>query len=183
MKVNEKNLPTQQYSPQTDPRISGPDEHSSRSGCDQKTPGQGAQTPQRGDPPKTSPTVDRAGVSYTLPKSARVLVRREFLGLQRQGRRRHTPHFVLITAPRHTGRSRLGITVTRRFGNAVQRNWMKRRLREFFRLHQADLTPARDVLIIPRTGADTLSFDQITQELGEALSLVEYKRSSKKDHG
>ena len=112
MKVNEKNLPTQQYSPQTDPRISGPHEHSSRSGRDQKTPGQGTQTPQRDDTPQTRPVADAAAVSYTLPKSARVLVRREFLVLQRKGRRRHTPHFVVITLPRHNGRSRLGITAT-----------------------------------------------------------------------
>ena len=178
MKVNEKNLPTQQYSPQTDPRISGPHEHSSRPGRDQKTPGQGTQTPERSNTPKASSTLDGESVSYTLPKSARVLVRREFLVLQRKGRRRHTPHFVVITAPRRSGHSRLGITATRRFGNAVQRNWIKRRLREFFRLHRVDITPARDVLVIPRAGAAALSCDQMTRELREALSLTERRAPS-----
>lgn len=173
MKANEKNLPTKQYPPQTHARLSVAHEHDSRPCPDQETPSQGPQTFMRPDTAKTSTALGNRPAAYTLPKAARILIRREFLALQRKGRRRHTPHFVVITAKRHTGRSRLGVTATRRFGNAVMRNWMKRRLRELFRLHQADFVPALDVLIIPKTGAGTLSFDQITQELGKALSLAE----------
>ncbi len=173
MKVNEKNLPTKQYSPQTHARLSDTHEHGSRTRPDQETPSQGPQTPVRPDTAKTGAALGKRPAPYTLPKAARILVRREFLALQRKGRRWHTPHFVVITAKRPTGRSRLGVTATRRFGNAVMRNWMKRRLREFFRLHQADLVPAQNVLIIPKIGAGTLSFHQITQELGRVLSLAE----------
>ena len=173
MKANEKNLPTKQYSPQTHARLSVTHEHGGRPRRDQETSSQGSQTPVRPDTAKTTTALGKRPAPYTLPKAARILVRREFLALQRKGKRRHTPHFVLIAAQTHTGRSRLGVTATRRFGNAVMRNWMKRRLREFFRLHQADLTPAQNVLIIPKSGAGTLSFHQITQELEKALSLAE----------
>jgi ribonuclease P protein component len=172
MKANEKNLPTKQYSPQTHARISVTHEHSGRSRSDQKTPGQGPQTSMRPDTTKTGTALGKRPAPYTLPKAARILVRREFLALQRKGKRRHTAHFVVITAKTHTEQSRLGITATRRFGNAVMRNWMKRRLREFFRLHQANLIPAQNVLIIPKAGAGTLTFHKITQELERALSLA-----------
>lgn len=121
---------------------------------------------------KTGAALGKQPVSYLHPKAARILLRREFLALQRKGKRRHTPHFVLITAKTHIGRSRLGVTATRRFGNAVVRNSMKRRLREFFRQHQAYIIPAQNVLIIPKTGAGALSYHQIEQELKRALSLA-----------
>ena len=107
-----------------------------------------------------------------FPKAVRVLARREFLFLQAKGKRRHCPHFVVVTTLAKGEKSRLGITTTRRFGNAVVRNRMKRLLREFFRTHQARITPAQDILIIPRAGAEKLEFIQVVEELGRALAIA-----------
>ena len=59
----------------------------------------------------------------------------EFLRLQRNGVRFQSPHFVLYAGnlDREPSRSRLGVTVSRRIGNAVVRNRVKRRVREIFR--------------------------------------------------
>jgi ribonuclease P protein component len=92
--------------------------------------------------------------------------------LQAKGKRRHCPHFVVVTALTKGEKSRLGITVTRRFGNAVVRNRMKRILREFFRVRQEHITPAQNILIIPRAGAEKLEFAQIIEELERALSIA-----------
>jgi len=46
---------------------------------------------------------------------------------------------------------------------------MKRILREFFRRHQAQITPAQNILIIPKVGADTLDFVQVAEELERVL--------------
>lgn len=96
-------------------------------------------------------------------------MRREFLSLQQRGKRLYSQHFVVIRAPASGKRSRLGITATRRFGKAVVRNRMKRILREFFRRHQAQITPAQTILIIPKVGADTLDFVQVAEELERVL--------------
>ena len=45
---------------------------------------------------------------------------------------------------------RLGMAVTRKTGPAVQRNRIKRVLREFFRLHQAQLPSGVDLVVVPR---------------------------------
>jgi ribonuclease P protein component len=67
---------------------------------------------------------------------------------------------------------RLGLAVTRRLGKAVKRNRVKRLLREFFRRHKSKLPP-RDLVIMAKPGANALSYQQVTMELGRLLGLRE----------
>ncbi len=173
MKRNEKNLSAKQRSQKTHARVPHADEYDLGASRSQTPPRQGTQTPDRLDSAQTSASLTPPGISFAFPKSARLLARREFLFLQSRGKRRHCPHFVVVLSPARSGKSRLGITVTRRFGNAVARNRMKRLLREFFRTRRAAIAPAYDMVIIPRVGAHTLPFAHIAEELGKALSLVE----------
>jgi ribonuclease P protein component len=173
MKGNEKNISAKQCSQKTHAWISNPDEHDRRARGPQTASRQGPQTSDRRDSTQTGAPLNSQGRPFSFPKSARLLARKEFLLLQNHGKRRHCPHFVLLLSPAKDGRSRLGITVTRRFGNAVQRNKMKRLLREFFRVHKEKIVPAQDILIIPRAGSHKLTLDQITKEIGKALSLAE----------
>lgn len=48
----------------------------------------------------------------------------------------HTPHFLILVHHNSLNYARLGITASRRVGNAVVRNRIKRLLREFFRHNQ-----------------------------------------------
>jgi len=173
MKRNEKNLSTKQRSQKTHAWFPHPDEHDCGASHPQTPSRQRAQTPHRLDSTQTSASLVRQGKLLAFPKSARLLARREFLFLQSRGKRRHCPHFVVVLYPARGEKSRLGITVTRRFGNAVARNRMKRLLREFFRAWRSEITPAYDIVIIPRVGAHTLQLTHIAEELGKALSLVE----------
>jgi ribonuclease P protein component len=107
--------------------------------------------------------------SYT--KAARIRRRREFLRLQREGRRRHTSHLVLIRQPNDGPTSRLGVTVSKRIGCAVVRNRVKRLLREAFRLRRSEIQPASDLVVIAKPGAETLTYAQAANELARALEL------------
>lgn len=173
MKRNEKDISTKQCSQKTHAWIPDTHEHDGGTRRSQAAARQGAQTPHRLDSAQTGSSVALHGKLFSLPKSARLLARREFLFLQNRGKRRHCPHFVIVSSLARGGQSRLGITVTRRFGNAVARNKMKRLLREFFRARKAQIAPAQDIVIIPRIGAHTLTLTQIAEELGKALSLAE----------
>ena len=78
-----------------------------------------------------------------------------FQAIQRLGRRVSTKHFVLIVAQtREPGvPSRIGITASKKVGNAVVRNRWKRRTREAFRGLLPDLPPGLDLVVLPRRGA------------------------------
>lgn len=105
-----------------------------------------------------------------FPKEARIRRRAEYLSMQRQGRRRHTAHLVVITRPAPGGTARLGVTVSSRVGNAVVRNRLKRVIREVFRQSRPDLAPAEDILVIAKPGAHILTHAQAATEFAHAIA-------------
>ena len=109
------------------------------------------------------------------PGPVRRLVRRaEFLAAN-AGRRAPMPGFVLLVRRRDDGDPAMGVgfTVTKKIGNAVVRNRMKRRLRAIAR----DLLPGAgiagaDHVLIGRTGGIERDHALLTTELARALAKV-----------
>lgn len=131
-----------------------------------------------GPPSVTVGSVGTTGpVRASFPKSRRLLVRREFLAAQASGARVHTPHFVLIVArgPIGAAPSRLGVTVTRKVGGAVQRNRTKRVVREAFRLDRALVPDGVDLLVIAKGGAPTLGLADVQAEWARARPMLHRK--------
>ena len=90
----------------------------------------------------------------------------------REGQRYHSSHFVVIVT---SGRecSRLGITVSRKVGNAVRRNQLKRWIRELFRRHRKQLRPFLDISIIAKRQAGHLNHLQLDRELLTIFARLE----------
>jgi len=71
----------------------------------------------------------------------RMLKRPDFLECFARGRKKNSANFIIFYQDRRIGHPRIGITVSKKVGNAVRRNRIKRLLREFFRLHKALFLP------------------------------------------
>jgi ribonuclease P protein component len=100
--------------------------------------------------------------------------RSDFLAANR-GRRYATPGFVLLVHDRRDDNPdiRLGITITKKVGNAVIRNRMRRRFRELARDHLAVLgKPGADHILIGRDGGIERDFSLLQAELIKALTKL-----------
>ncbi len=90
----------------------------------------------------------------------------DFLRVKKTGGRFRTPHFGVNFVDNELPYHRLGMVVQKRFWDAVTRNLIKRRLREWFRLHKCTMPlPGKDIVVIARPGAERLSSGDMAREL------------------
>jgi len=77
----------------------------------------------------------------------------EFRRLYNKGKTAASPWLVVYCRKNRLGISRLGLTTGVKLGNAVQRNRVRRRLREIYRTNEALLTPGWDIVVVARVKA------------------------------
>lgn len=110
--------------------------------------------------------------SQTLEKFRRLRRSSDYDRAWREGTRYHTAHFVVIVRPGQDF-SRLGLTISRKVGNAVCRNRLKRWVRDLFRKNHQQFRFVADISIIAKRQAGHLSHLQMDQELLIAFARVE----------
>jgi ribonuclease P protein component len=133
-------LPTVENAPRAPPRLSRAQPHARRS--------QGLAQPA-GSRPAPPRVVAAAGKRFGLDAERRLGRRGEFERLLREGARRSLAGYTFYLARRGGGKPRLGILVTRKHAAAaIERNRIKRCIREAFRLEQEALGPV-DLLVRP----------------------------------
>lgn len=106
-----------------------------------------------------------AASGEAFPGRRRLRRRFEFRAVQSRGRRYASGSFLGYYLLVGEGTSRLGITASRKVGNAVQRNRLKRATREWFRKAKAVVPKGIDVLLIFKTGVGERKRAALSDEL------------------
>ena len=96
---------------------------------------------------------------FPFTKADRILKRSDFLGISRCGIKLQNRYFVVLFTSGRFKRTRLGVTVSKKVGNAVERNRIKRIFREYFRLNRHKITGFWDINIIAKKEAAGLTSD------------------------
>jgi ribonuclease P protein component len=168
MKTHETDLPTYETPPQTEIRLPRSHENHERAKSDQP-------------PPQSRPKGPlQIGLSVppsrrTFSKKDRLLKRREYKRLSREGRRLVGVR-ICIDCAKSSGSTRLGITASTHYGNAPERNRFKRLVREAFRLSRHRIPSDVDLNVIPRKLAKTATLADIKAEFFNLLLTRDQKR-------
>ncbi len=107
--------------------------------------------------------------NLSFSKSSRIIKAEDFLKVKRDGVSARTRGLIISCLPGH--RRRLGVVVSRKVGNAVQRNRLKRVTREFFRIERKRF-PSGDNVVIMSPAASKLDNAQVKGELVRALDKL-----------
>ena len=116
-----------------------------------------------------------AMASERLRKEDRVRRRRDYLRIQRYGEKIHLRYFLAMSRMTESGGSdrRIGITVSKKVGCAVERNRVKRLVREVWRKNRTRFPVKRDVVVIAKRCVREAGYAEIErdlQQLGRRLT-------------
>ncbi len=113
-----------------------------------------------------------------FPHRARLLKHAAFEKVYAEGRRIFSTNITVFYLRRDSDAERhprIGFTVSRALGEAVQRNRIRRRLREAVRMNLPALTAAVDVVINPKRTTERTDFRQLVSEVERAFAQIEKK--------
>lgn len=117
-----------------------------------------------------APKIEAETRDERLPKVERLTRRAQFLKTQRSGKRHSYGPFVIYAAKNQLGFNRIGLTTSRKVGNAVVRNRWRRLCREAFRRNKHALDQGFDLVIIVRSKQAPMLYDDVERLLVKCAS-------------
>jgi len=110
--------------------------------------------------------------NFFFKKKDKILKRREFLQLKKCGKKIQDSNFLVIYSNGRFEKNRIGITVSKRTGNAVKRNKIKRLIRENFRMNRDKIAEFMDINVIAKKKAGKISADMVFKSLDGIFNQI-----------
>jgi ribonuclease P protein component len=125
----------------------------------------GARVSQSSSQPTSKKNTLLGRSEEAFPKKDRLLKRSEFIRVQRKGRKHGTKSLIILYQPGKKGRLRLGIAASKKIGNSVVRNRIKRLIREVFRKNRKLFPISADIVVIPKRVEHRICYHSLVEEL------------------
>lgn len=103
---------------------------------------------------------------------------KEFGHVYQCGKSFANKYLVMYVLEKNDKENRLGISVSKKVGNSVVRHHVTRLIRESYRLHQAELRPGYDIIVVARVNVKNCNYWEVERAF---LHLVKLHHLSKED--
>ena len=109
-----------------------------------------------------------------FPKSSRLLRHTDFQAVYKEGRKHFSGNITVFYRRRSDNAGpRIGFTVGKVLGGAVERNRIRRRMKAAVQKHLSEILLPLDVVLHPRRSVLTMEFAHLDAEVGQALAVLQ----------
>jgi len=112
-----------------------------------------------------------------FPRGSRLLKHADFQAVYQQGKKHFSGNVAAFYRERPAGSGpRVGFTVSKALGGAVDRNRIRRRMRAVVQRHLAQLVRPLDVVLHPRKAVMAMDFEKLDAEIGQLFAAIQKGR-------
>lgn len=115
------------------------------------------------------------GVGSNMVNSVSLKKNSAFARVFKKGRYAAAPHIVVYVLENGGRENRLGITVTRKIGKSVERNRLRRLIKENYRRLEEKIKTGLDIVIVARNTEDAAEYQDIKKEMEYAFGKLKVK--------
>lgn len=109
-----------------------------------------------------------------FPRRSRLLKHADFQAVYQQGRKHFSGNVAVFYRERNEAQgARVGFTVSKALGGAVDRNRIRRRMRAAVQRHLGTLVCPLDVVLHPRKSVLTMDFGKLDAEIGQLFAAIQ----------
>ena len=115
-----------------------------------------------------------------MEKSLRLRKNIEFQKVYKRGKSFWNREYTILILKNNLTTSRIGFTVSKKFGSAVERNAIKRKLREIIRINRDTLVKGYDIVIIPKKNTKDMKYYELERSLHHVFGLINRKSKNRR---
>jgi ribonuclease P protein component len=128
--------------------------------------------------PNDAPSPPEGPLRLTFPRDRRLRSGRDFERIYTLKQKAGDDVLLLFGANNELGRTRIGLSVSRRNGNSVQRHRLRRLLKEAYRLEQHHIPEGLDLILIPSRNAAAAPLEAFRESLVKLAGRLSRKLRS-----